>query len=442
MMRPGMMTALVLLPALCAAAANGLPTVTATRVSQAPVVDGILDEACWGGEPQFTDFVVAGTTGPPVEVQTRAWMVFDDDHVYFAVECDEPRMDLLLARFTDHGAPSHQDDCMEFFFQFDEESYYWFSVNTIGGHADGRFSVARGGATPGAQEWDAHFVSAASIGEDGWTLEVAFPWAIFEMSEGREAWRFNLARERWGAVREWTSWTGVFHTPSGFGRLELPGFDPSPHTFRLESIAFGALATGDNLARASIRGAAAGIAATALRMQASVTSREGTPAWNSAQAGGHALPGAARDELTASVPFHVPMGAAGQQAVHLALTLPDGRLALLRSKYFTAPEIFSARPDAPIYYTTERPAAKVQLGLGNITVRSARVKLSVDGPGGEVAATVATRLSNEPHTLPLVQADLQPGHYTLRAELTFALRGRTERIRRASVFRVIEGPFG
>ena len=61
----------------------------------APVVDGVLDEACWGGEPAFQEFQSADDPDRLHPNQTRGWTCYDTRHMYVAAVCDLHDVDAL-----------------------------------------------------------------------------------------------------------------------------------------------------------------------------------------------------------------------------------------------------------------------------------------------------------------------------------------------------------
>ena len=62
---------------------------SATRISEAPSIDGVLDDAIWNSLPYYGDFYMLepGTQGEiPKEYQTKVQLAYDDTAVYIAGE--------------------------------------------------------------------------------------------------------------------------------------------------------------------------------------------------------------------------------------------------------------------------------------------------------------------------------------------------------------------
>ena len=70
----------------------GTPTIVGQKLETPPRIDGILDDRAWTAEP-----VAAGDWrsynplhGETIPQNTRVWVGYDADALYFAFECDDP----------------------------------------------------------------------------------------------------------------------------------------------------------------------------------------------------------------------------------------------------------------------------------------------------------------------------------------------------------------
>lgn len=74
-----------------------------TRAQAAPILDGLLDDACWSEcEPARGFFDVARGVSPTQATEVR--VCFDDERLYVAFECYEERMDAVSAAVTQRDA--------------------------------------------------------------------------------------------------------------------------------------------------------------------------------------------------------------------------------------------------------------------------------------------------------------------------------------------------
>ena len=183
---------------------------------QAPVIDGKLDDACWQQASATTGFVrVLKDVGTPPSVQTHVQLLHDNDFLYVAVTCDEPRPQSMVAEVRENDVSAVcGDDCIELFFHPDPQSpkYYQLAANSLGARYDGMGFDST---------WNGDWQAQASVGQNAWHLECRI--ALSSFPERRRVWRFNVCREfRSRPVLEYHVWSdtyGAFHSPSRFGHL-------------------------------------------------------------------------------------------------------------------------------------------------------------------------------------------------------------------------------
>jgi hypothetical protein len=219
----------VLFALLIVSVASAVPTAPAVRRQGEVKVDGVLDEAGWQAAAWQTGFVSASSAvegkNPPAAVQTRFKVLFDDDALYVGVECDEPNLDKLVARYTEHDQDVYRDDCVEVFFDPAGEGRYYhhFVVNTKGAWYDDT------GADYGlvhAKLWEFPLQVGTQVdaGAKQWRVEMRIPFAGLDLRGSAKAdWLFNVTRERYaGGGLELSTWSplkGNFHAPRLFGKL-------------------------------------------------------------------------------------------------------------------------------------------------------------------------------------------------------------------------------
>ena len=177
-------------------------------------IDGRLDEPSWQAAPWTSPFLdIEGDTRPKPRFSTRARMLWDDDFFYVAAELEEPH---VWATLTNHDAVIFQDPDFEVFIDPDGDShdYYEFEINALNTSWDLLLKKPYKDGGPALNSWEipglktAVFVKGTlndpSDRDDGWTVEIAFPWkALAEWAhratppqEG-EQWRLNFSRVEW-----------------------------------------------------------------------------------------------------------------------------------------------------------------------------------------------------------------------------------------------------
>lgn len=99
------------------------PLTRVPRAAQAPVPDGVLDEACWSQAPVFTGLYRFDESVPAEAPKTTFRILWDAQNLYFAFDCQDSDVIAPDRPRDDHV---YNDDCVEVFilpeFQF---RTYW-----------------------------------------------------------------------------------------------------------------------------------------------------------------------------------------------------------------------------------------------------------------------------------------------------------------------------
>ena len=213
MVRFGWVTVGVIIASV--ASAELLPKRYDCRHTSTPIkVDGRLDEAAWKQAP-FTDLFVdiEGDRKPRPRFATRAKMLWDGRYFYVAAEMEEPH---VWATLTRHDSVIFQDNDFEVFIDpnGDTLEYYEFEINALntgwdlflnkpyrhGGKADNGWEI------PGLKTAVSvrGTLNNPSDRDEGWTVEMAFPWKVLAEFAHKPApprpgdeWRVNFSRVEW-----------------------------------------------------------------------------------------------------------------------------------------------------------------------------------------------------------------------------------------------------
>ena len=213
------------LPLLLAGAAADVfaqSVVTAVRVEQPPVIDGLLDDDAWTNAARLSTFVqTAPVEGAAASEPTDVYIVYDGENLYVGVRARYGDTGLMRANRADRDQIAEDDTVSLFFDPFrDRQRAYQFTVNGFGVQGDAilnstglrnrtqrRAIGARGGGPSDAPpsgipegdiSWDALFLSAGAPSDDGWTAEMAIPfrslrYPAVEAGESHR-WGFQVSR--------------------------------------------------------------------------------------------------------------------------------------------------------------------------------------------------------------------------------------------------------
>jgi hypothetical protein len=184
------------------------------RASGALTIDGKLDEPSWRAAPSTEPFVdITGDPALQPPFVTRAKMLWDDDHFFFAADLQEPH---LWATLTARDSVIFQDNDFEIFIDPDGDTHNYFEleINAFATIWDLLLVQPYRDGGPAIHAWDIAGLKAAvdvrgtinrpDDRDDGWSIEFAIPWSILaEASPGRRAprpgdrWRVNFSRVQW-----------------------------------------------------------------------------------------------------------------------------------------------------------------------------------------------------------------------------------------------------
>lgn len=210
------------------------PVVEAVRASGPVVVDGRPDEAVWDQAAPASGFTQNEPRhGAPAVFDTRVRLLFDETHLYVSAVLRD-----TLGRAGVRVPALQRDfnyDASDVFSLIldpfgDERNAFVFQVNPYGAQRD---LQVREGITFNI-DWDAAWTARAQITSEGWTAEMAIPWATLRYptpEEGRAAaWRVNFMRgvRRLGETSGWVPWPRSYSPYHMQFAGELRGLEPPP----------------------------------------------------------------------------------------------------------------------------------------------------------------------------------------------------------------------
>ncbi len=186
----------------------------ATAVTEAPVIDGIVEDGIWGSAEVLTDFVQREPVeGRPASERTEVRILYDSRNLYVGVVCFDSDPSGIIV--TDARRDSSLDDTDSFKVIFDtyhdRQNGFVFGTNPAGLEYDGQVSNEGqggggfGGPSLGTSQsgsgagfnlnWDASFKVAAQRGDYGWSAEFAIPLRTLRYRSGEEqTWGVNFQR--------------------------------------------------------------------------------------------------------------------------------------------------------------------------------------------------------------------------------------------------------
>ena len=179
----------------------------AVRAETPPVIDGVLNDDAWqtaGVADYFSDRFTRST-----EIdQTKVYVCYDDEFIYFGFECEDSQPEGIVGREIVPDARFRGEDSVMIALdpfrtrQGDDASYYLVNPRGTG-------SAYPAGGRANKREWKGDWKSAAQRTDTGWTAEAAIPWEVinYPNSRGMVVWGLNFQRhqERTKIVSQWSN---------------------------------------------------------------------------------------------------------------------------------------------------------------------------------------------------------------------------------------------
>jgi len=197
-----------------------------------PTVDGSDSDAAWKGAEVLDEL---GIPTPP----TRARFLYDDTALYLFVQCESEPGKLPQGERRERDHDLRKDESIHFCVRPDlrKDVEYLFRLSV----ADSVFD-----ARNGDESWNADWAHAVRSGKDGWSAEVALPYAILGLDRPPGRLGFNIGRRSPDIMIR--SWFNPLHTSAAASALVLKGAvaeaeDTAPRAPR-----------GDGPPRAAVRG--------------------------------------------------------------------------------------------------------------------------------------------------------------------------------------------
>jgi hypothetical protein len=165
----------------------------ATKISVAPVINGILDDEAWLAGDWIDDFTQNEPyNGRPASQRTEFKILFDDNNLYVAIKSYDTSPDSIINRLTRRDQAD--GDLVGIFVDsfHDLRTSFLFGVSSAGVKYDQMYT--NDGQNQDAS-WDPNWWVKTSINDEGWIAEMKIPFSQvrFEKNSG-DVWGLEMAR--------------------------------------------------------------------------------------------------------------------------------------------------------------------------------------------------------------------------------------------------------
>ena len=208
-------------------------TATAIRSNGVPPqLDGVLDDEIWKTAPHHEDFRQRDPDeGKPATERTTFQITYDDEAVYFAVQCYDSEPNKIVSRLVRRDNHVESDKVtISLDPHYNRQSAFWFTAYPSGSVTDG-IAPETGWWD---STWDGVWEVKTRIHENGWVAEYKIPFHILRFSP-KDEYTWGLQVERYiSRKKEQDHWRFVKRGEPGwasrFGDLTgIKDIHPSHH---------------------------------------------------------------------------------------------------------------------------------------------------------------------------------------------------------------------
>jgi len=177
-------------------------TISARRVTDAPRIDGVLDEAAWADAPVADGFVQQEPReGQPATDRTEVRVMYDTGHLYIGLRAFSSVGVTATEMRRDADRLFDEDNFQVILDTFhDSRNGYMFVTTPLGAKLEQQiFDEGEGGNRQGTsninRNWDGVWDAAAKIVSDGWTAEIEIPFSTVRfIPSSAQVWGVNFQR--------------------------------------------------------------------------------------------------------------------------------------------------------------------------------------------------------------------------------------------------------
>ena len=168
---------------------------TAVPVEEAPLLDGVLDDAVWGVAVELSDFRQKDPDqGALVSEATTVRVIYTEEAIYFGFRCDDSQPADIIATERRRDEDLTKDDSVAILLDtfYDRRNAFLFRTNSLGAQYD---ALLTDEGLDVNVSWDEKWESAAVRNENGWTAEIMIPFKSLRMGQEQElVWGLEIER--------------------------------------------------------------------------------------------------------------------------------------------------------------------------------------------------------------------------------------------------------
>ncbi len=180
--------------------------ITAEKITNAPKIDGILDEEVWQNIPSASDFIERRPNNgkpAPESFKTEVKILYDDTGIYFGAILYDENPEKIARELTERDNIENDDIFGVTLNGYnDHQQSLEFLVLPSGVQADGKLTTDFGED----MSWNGVWYSAVKINEKGWVVEMKIPYSELRFPKKNvQEWGINILRlvNRTSTMYDW-----------------------------------------------------------------------------------------------------------------------------------------------------------------------------------------------------------------------------------------------
>jgi len=191
----------------------------AKRIKETIKIDGLLTDEAWKNAPVMTNLVEFRPKPGNIESfenRTEAYLLYDDEGIYFGGYCHERTKDSIATELAGRDGFGTNDYIgLIFDTYYDKINGFEYFITPLGEQWDAKMSPNPNGNDEDFS-WNAVWKSGAVIHADGWSFEMFIPYSAIRFGKKEvQNWGMNITRRRRKTEQQYT-WNPIDVNVNGF----------------------------------------------------------------------------------------------------------------------------------------------------------------------------------------------------------------------------------
>jgi hypothetical protein len=172
---------------------NPVPSLEALPITEPIQVDGRLDEEIWSRAAVGSGFTQRERPSEPATERTEIMVAYTPATLYIGIRCFDPHPEKIVAKEMEYDGRLFRDDSVIVVLDtfHDHRNAYFLETNPNGAILDALSSDEGRNLN---NDWNGVWEAASRITSEGWTSEMAIPFATLRFDPRIETWGFNVRR--------------------------------------------------------------------------------------------------------------------------------------------------------------------------------------------------------------------------------------------------------